>query len=114
FFLLEFGSSVHQSVDFGTSMDELCSNLGSIVPGGRTALLDAIYTGLNKMKGAKYPRKALFVISDGADNHSRYTETDVSRLVKESDVMIFAIGIYDHHLFASQEEITGPDLLESV
>jgi len=114
FFLLEFGTSVHQTVDFTSSMDQLSSNLESIVPEGRTALLDAIYIGLTKMKEAKYPRKALFVLSDGGDNHSRHTETEVGRLVKELDVMIFAIGIYDHHLFASQEELSGPDLLQSL
>ena len=47
------------------------------------------------MKKAKNPRKALLVISDGGDNNSRYTESEIKNLVKEADVQIYAIGIYE-------------------
>jgi len=60
------------------------------------ALLDAIYLGVTKMRQAKYPKKALLIISDGGDNHSRYTEGEIRSMVKEADVLIYAIGIYDH------------------
>jgi len=58
------------------------------VPKGRTAMLDAIYLGLNKMRQARYGRKALLIISDGGDNHSRYTESEIKNLAKESDMQI--------------------------
>jgi Ca-activated chloride channel family protein len=66
--------------------------------------------GIGKMRNARYARKALLVLSDGGDNHSRYTEHDVKAVIKESDVMIFAVGTYDRYV-ATQEELLGPALL---
>jgi Ca-activated chloride channel homolog len=65
------------------------------------------------MRTAKYERKALLIISDGGDNHSRYTEGEIKKLVKESDVQLYAIGIYDHY-FQTDEELLGPELLEDI
>ena len=53
--------------------------------------------GITKMRQAKYAKKALLIISDGGDNHSRYTENEIKALVKEADVMVYAIGIYDRY-----------------
>ena len=53
------------------------------VPKGRTALLDAIYLGVSKMRQAEYPKKALLIISDGGDNHSRYTEGEIKSVVRK-------------------------------
>ncbi len=47
------------------------------------------------MKGAHNTKKALLIISDGGDNHSRYTETDIRKYAREADVQIYAIGLYD-------------------
>src|SRR5437764_2770156 len=113
FCLIEFSDSVREVANFTDSVDDIHDKLTYTVPKGRTALLDAIYMGIAAMRHAKYSRKALLIISDGGDNHSRYTEGEVNRLVKESDVMIFAIGIYDHY-FATEEERLGPELLDSV
>jgi Ca-activated chloride channel homolog len=63
------------------------------------------------MRRATYPRKALLIISDGGDNHSRYTEREIESIVKESDVAIYAVGIYDRY-FSTQEEMLGPGLLD--
>jgi len=83
------------------------------VPKGRTALLDAIYLGIAKMRQARHRRKALLLISDGADNRSRYTENEIRAIVKEADVQIYAIGIYDVSP-RSEEERFGPALLSEV
>src|SRR6202042_2783998 len=96
-----------------SSVDEIQDKLVYAVPRKRTALLDAIYMGVSKMRQAKYPKKALLIISDGGDNHSRYTEGEIKALVKEADVMIYAIGIYDRY-FQSQEERLGPALLTDI
>ena len=58
-------------------------------------------------------KKALLIISDGGDNHSRYTEGEIKSMVKEADVLIYAIGIYDHY-FPTAEERMGPQLLSEV
>jgi Ca-activated chloride channel homolog len=62
---------------------------------------------------AKHQRKALLIISDGGDNHSRCTEKEIVSVVKEADVMIYGIGIYNHY-FPTQEELLGPQLLRSI
>ena len=99
--------------DFTSSVDDIQGKLIYTVPRGRTALLDAIYLGVSKMRQAKYPKKALLIISDGGDNHSRYTEGEIRSMVKEADILIYAIGIYDHY-FPTEEERLGPTLLSDV
>ena len=68
------------------------------------------------MKKAHNPRKALMVISDGGDNSSRYTESELKSLVKEADVQIYAIGIYEPHASRGRtpEELAGPGLLTDI
>lgn len=113
FFLLKFADRPEEVTDFTPAVEGIQSDLVTTVPKGRTALLDAIYIGLNKMRQAKFQKKAVLIISDGGDNHSRYTEAEIKSLVKESDVMIYAIGIYDRY-FATHEELLGPDLLSQI
>jgi Ca-activated chloride channel homolog len=113
FFLIAFADKPEEVSDFTQSVEDLQGKLVFTVPKGRTALLDAIYLGVSKMRQAKYPKKALLIISDGGDNHSRYTEGEIKNLVKEADVMIYSIGIYDHY-FQTEEERLGPALLSDI
>jgi Ca-activated chloride channel homolog len=113
FFMITFSDEPEEVSDFTSSVDEIQNKLVFTVPRRRTALLDAIYMGVSKMRQAKYAKKALLIISDGGDNHSRYTENEIKSVVKEADVMIYAIGIYDH-FFATQEERLGPELLSEI
>jgi Ca-activated chloride channel family protein len=78
---------------------------------GETALFDGIYLGLSQMKGAHNTKKALLIISDGGDNHSRYTIADVRNFIKEADVQIYAIGLYSPNGGLTPEELGGPSLL---
>ena len=113
FFLVTFADQPDEISDFTQSVEDLQNKLVFTVPKGRTALLDAIYLGVSKMRQAKYPKRALLIISDGGDNHSRYTEGEIKNLVKEADVLVYAIGIYDHY-FPTEEERLGPQLLSDV
>jgi Ca-activated chloride channel family protein len=113
FFLITFNDEPEEVSDFTSSVDDLQNRLVYAVPRKRTALLDAIYMGVSKMRQAKYPKKALLIISDGGDNHSRYTEGEIKALVKEADVMVYAIGIYDRY-FPTAEERLGPALLSDI
>ncbi len=113
FFMITFSDEPEEITDFTSSVDEIQNRLVFAVPRRRTALLDAIYMGITKMRQAKYPKKALLIISDGGDNHSRYTENEIKSLVKEADVMIYAIGIYDHYASAPEERL-GPQLLSDI
>jgi Ca-activated chloride channel family protein len=113
FFMITFSDAPEVVSDFTSSVDEIQGKLIYAVPQRMTALLDAIYMGITKMRQAKYAKKALLIISDGGDNHSRYTENEIKALVKEADVMVYAIGIYDRY-FPTPEERLGPELLGEV
>ncbi len=113
FFMITFNDEPEAITDFTNSVDEIQNKLVFAVPRHRTALLDAIYMGISKMRQAKYAKKALLIISDGGDNHSRYTEGEIKSLVKEADVMIYAIGIYDRYS-STVEERLGPQLLSDI
>jgi Ca-activated chloride channel family protein len=113
FFLITFADTPRLATDFTTHTENIENDLLTARAKGRTALLDAIYMGLQKMRQARYARKALLILSDGGDNHSRYTEHDVRAAVKESDVMIYGVGTYDNY-FTTQEERLGPELLSSI
>ena len=113
FFMITFNDEPETVSDFTNSVDEIQNKLIFAIPRRRTALLDAIYMGVSKMRQAKYAKKALLIISDGGDNHSRYTENEIKSVVKEADVMIYAIGIYDRYASAMEERL-GPQLLSEI
>ena len=113
FFLITFSEKPEVLADFTTSVEDIQSKLVYAMPKGRTALLDAIYLGMNRMRKAKYEKKALLIISDGGDNHSRYTEAEIKSMVREADVQIYAIGLYDRD-FKTPEEREGPQLLSDI
>ena len=113
FFLIAFSDRPELLSDFTHSVEEVQGKLVYTVPKGRTALLDAIYLGLDKMREARNTKKALLIVSDGGDNRSRYTEGEIKTLVKEADLQIYAIGIFDF-LGKTPEEAGGPQLLDDI
>lgn len=113
FFLITFASEPRLVADFTTHTEAVENKLLFTAAKGETSLLDAIYMGINQMREAKYGRKALLIISDGGDNHSRYTEGEVKSAVKEGDVVIYAVGTYDRY-FSTYEERLGPQLLSDI
>jgi Ca-activated chloride channel homolog len=113
FFVIGFNDRPELIEDFTSSVEDIEARLATVHSGHRTALLDAIYYGVEKMKEAKHQRKALLVVSDGGDNRSRYTEGEVRAQVKESDTEIYSIGIFDPYA-ATPEERTGPALLNEL
>jgi Ca-activated chloride channel family protein len=116
FFLVQFNDTADLVQPFTKNLEEIQNRLTFTQSKGRTALLDAIYLALHEMKKAKNPRKALLLISDGGDNSSRYTEGEIKNLVKEADVQIYAIGIYEPSGSRSRtpEELSGPGLLTEI
>jgi Ca-activated chloride channel family protein len=113
FFVVGFNDRPAIIVDYTSDVDDVEARMVMLRPENRTALIDAVYLGVNKLKTAKYQRKALLIISDGGDNRSRYTDTELRRAVRESEVQIYSIGIFD--MFApTPEEQSGPELLRDV
>ena len=116
FFLVSFNERAELTSSFTNSVEDLQSRMLLSAPKGRTALLDAIYLGLSEMRGAHNAKRALLILSDGGDNHSRYNESDIKRLVKEADTQLYAIGIFDPAGYRNRtlEEGNGPSLLGEV
>lgn len=110
FFLITFADMPRLATDFTADSEALANDLLATRSQGRTSLLDAIYMGVEKLRDARYARKALLIISDGGDNHSRYTEHDVKAAVREADVAVYSIGTFDRYV-RTQEELLGPDML---
>ncbi|HVW10208.1 MAG TPA: VWA domain-containing protein [Bryobacteraceae bacterium] len=93
-FLVEFNNQPELVTPFTHDLGEIESRIMFTRSKGQTALLDGITLSIAQMKKAAHPRKALILVSDGGDNHSRYTEAEVRNRVKESDVQIYAMGIF--------------------
>ena len=116
FFLVSFNERAELASSFTNSVEDLQSRLMLTSSKGRTALLDAIYLGLSQMRRAHNAKRALLILSDGGDNHSRYDEGDIKRLVKEADTQLYAIGIFDplEYRGRTPEELNGPSLLSEI
>lgn len=113
FFLVQFNDRPALTVPFTDDGEEILNRLAFVQSKGATALLDGVYMAMNEMKRARNARKAILIISDGGDNSSRYTESEVKNAVREADVQIYAIGIFEPYggLGGSMEERMGPGLL---
>jgi len=116
FFLIEFNDRPQLAVKFTPNAEEIQNHLTFTQAKGSTALLDALYLAMNQMKKARNPHKAILIISDGGDNSSRYTEREVKNAVRESDVQVYAIGIYEPLAGRGRtpEEAEGPELLNTL
>jgi Ca-activated chloride channel family protein len=95
FFLIGFNDRASLVQDFTTSAEKVIDHLMFVAPKGSTALYDAAYLAVEKVKQGRHSKKALLIISDGQDNNSRYTYKELRNRVKEADVQIYAIGITD-------------------
>jgi len=115
FFLIEFSEKPKLDMPFSTS-EEILKRIGRLRPFGRTSLLDAIQMGITQMKKAKHPRRALVILSDGADNRSRNSIRQIRNAVIESDVQVYAMGIFDSQALVKglAEDIYGPQLLDDL
>lgn len=116
FLLIEFNDRAKLALPFTQDSDEVYQHILHTKPFGRTTLLDAIYLGLAQMKHARNSRKAIVVLSDGGDNWSRHSAREVRKALLESDVQLYAIGIFDPEEDArtTQEEKDGPGLLSEL
>ena len=115
-FLVEFSDRAEVAEAFTSQISALEDKLRSLQPGGLTAMLDAAELALHEMKKAKNARKAILIVSDGGDNNSRYSVSEIQALVREADVQIYAMGVFEPSLLAglSKEEVDGPRVLSEL
>jgi len=92
FFLITFNHNTKLVVPFTSHNASIINEATIQKPGGRTALYDAVYMGLEEVRHGKNEKKALILITDGEDNSSRYSPSEVREFAKESDVQIYGIG----------------------
>lgn len=116
FFLVEFNERAKLTVPFTPDSDEIYKQILHTHPFGRTSLLDAIHLALLHMKHARNLRKALVILSDGGDNRSRFTAGEIKNAMLESDVQVYAMGIFEpaDSRKLSPEEQNGPRLLDEL
>ncbi len=114
FFLIEFSQRAWLAEDFTTDISRIQNRLLLLEAKGLTPLFDAVYIGLQKTKSASNPRRALLLITDGEDNHSRYSIADVKEFAKEQDVQIYAIGIVDSFSSELAQGRTGRQVIEDL
>ena len=94
YFLVEFNERPHVTVDMTTDVSKLQQHIMFIPAKGSTALYDAVYVSMEKVRTGTNPKRALLVISDGEENHSRYSFSNLREFVKEQNVQIFSIGAW--------------------
>ena len=115
-FLIEFSDRAEVAQGFTRDMNAITNKMKTLQPGGLTALLDAVHLGLEQMKRAKNSRKALLILSDGGDNNSRYSSAEIKETVRQADVQIYSMGVFEPvlSLGLGAAEVSGPALLTEI
>jgi Ca-activated chloride channel family protein len=114
YFAITFSDRPRLIANSTQSIDTLQSKLLSTDPGGPTAMLDAINLAESKLRTARYERKAIVIFTDGGDNASRYTLRETKSLVQESDVQVYAIGLFETFFVGTMEERLGKKWLSQI
>jgi Ca-activated chloride channel homolog len=107
YFAIAFSDRPRLLTDSTQSADQIQRQLLAEEPGGPTAMLDAVYLAVSKLRSARYERKAVLIISDGGDNASRYSLREIKSMVQESDVQIYAVGLFETFFLNTIEEKLG-------
>ena len=116
FFFLPFGTQPGVVTGFTSRPEEILDQVAHARPGGTTAMLDAIREAFLNIRKAHNTRRAVIIVSDGGDNHSRATKSDIRRMAREADAQVYALGTYEPPGVRrrSAEELTGPELLTEI
>ncbi len=114
YFLIAFNSRAQLLLDRSRDGEEVLRKLTLVQPKNNTALYDACYLGIERVTSGTRQKKALLIISDGQDNASRYNFGEVRRLLKESDVVVYAVGILDGKDNGSMEGMQGQAFLDEL
>ena len=114
YFLIAFNSRAQLLLDKTRDGNAVLDKLTFVQTRNNTALYDACYLGVEKVQRGAHPKRALLLISDGQDNDSRYTFSEVRRLLKESDVVLYSIGILGGSDAGSSLGMDGQGILDEL
>jgi Ca-activated chloride channel family protein len=112
--LIAFNTRAQLLLDRSRNGEALSEKLQLVQPKSNTALYDAVYLGVERVTRGTHQKKALLVISDGQDNSSRYNFGEVKRLLKESDVVVYSVGILGGGDAGSSIGIQGQSFLDEL
>jgi len=114
YFLIAFNTRAQLLLDKTRDGNAVLDKLTFVQTKNNTALYDACYLGVEKVQRGAHPKRALLLISDGQDNNSRYTFNELRRLLKESDVTLYGIGILSGGDAGSSLGMEGQSILDEL
>src|SRR5712692_2369127 len=114
YFLIAFNSRAQLLMDRTRDGNAVLDKLTFVQTKNNTALYDACYLGVERVQRGTHPKRALLLISDGQDNNSRYTFNELRRVLKESDVVLYAIGILGGSDVGSALGMEGQGILDEL
>lgn len=114
YFLIAFNSKAQLLLDKNRDGNSVLDKLTFVETKGQTALYDAVYLGVEKVQRGTHSKRALLVISDGQDNSSRYTFDNLRRLLRESDVTVYGVGILSGNDAGSSLGMEGQGILDEL
>lgn len=95
FYVYAFNNRVKLVQDFTSLSEEIINRVYYIKSQGATALYDAVYAAVEKVRQGRHHKKVILIFSDGEENSSRYSGSELRSLLREHDVQIYAIGMND-------------------
>ena len=111
FFIELFNDRVELRQGLTTDQAVLQRQLHGVSAYGRTALYDAIMAGLDELKKGRHEKKALLVVTDGADNSSKHSFQEVLKRARAENAVIYVVGMFDEFMLAL--ELTREDQLNA-
>jgi Ca-activated chloride channel family protein len=120
FFLVEFQSSAKLVVPLTRQVNQIEYQIMMTKSAGMTSLYDAVYLAASEIRKSKLTKKALILVSDGGENNSRYTYTELKNALRETDALLYSIGPSPDHAWGDNDgrllkdisELTGGRLIE--
>jgi Ca-activated chloride channel homolog len=110
-FVVDFNDQVwFQLLDgkpFTNDPEELEKAVSAVTARGRTSLYDAVAEGLNHLRLGQWDKKALIIVSDGGDNASQHSYSQILALAQRSQTLIYSIG-----LLGALDQDENPDALK--
>jgi Ca-activated chloride channel family protein len=112
FFLVEFDSAPRLTIPLTSDTGRIGTEILMTKSGGSTAMIDAVYLAIHEIRRSKKTKKAVVLISDGGENNSRYTATEIKNLVRESDVLIYTVAVGGG--YSGADEMFGRSLMNQI